>query len=296
MGNTVAPQDVLKQYGADILRIWVVASDYSEDLRIGPEILKGAADSYRRLRNTMRFLLGNLAGWDEAERVDPEEIRVLYVEGYPRWEYRFLKNTLLRAKNMKAQCLLLDADVDFMQGMIHHHAQALVMTSMVRDRAASKDLTILARRIEFAQDTDGFWLEPHSDLGVKSFTMLLYLSTDPSHSDLGTDIYDADKNHVGRSPFESNAAMIFVPVPVRQIESVARHAPVAVLRPPQREDRPRPLRQGLRRVRRSRPWFGLLQRRVGLVRGDRVDRVLGCAAAGGADAAGGDAALATRVG
>jgi hypothetical protein len=66
-------------------------------------------------------------------------------------------------------------------------------------------------RIEFAQDTDGFWLEPHSDLGVKSFTMLLYLSTDPSHSDLGTDIYDADKKHVGRSPFASNAAMIFVP-------------------------------------------------------------------------------------
>jgi len=66
-------------------------------------------------------------------------------------------------------------------------------------------------RIEFAQDTDGFWLEPHTDLGVKSFTMLLYLSTDDSHEDLGTDIYDADKNHVGRSPFASNAAMIFVP-------------------------------------------------------------------------------------
>ena len=66
-------------------------------------------------------------------------------------------------------------------------------------------------RIEFAQDTDGFWLEPHSDLGVKSFTMLLYLSTDPNHRDLGTDIYDAEKNRVGRSPFEPNAAMIFVP-------------------------------------------------------------------------------------
>ncbi len=48
-------------------------------------------------------------------RVDPEEIRVLYVEGYPRWEYRFLKNILLRAKNMRAQCLLLDADQDFIQ-------------------------------------------------------------------------------------------------------------------------------------------------------------------------------------
>lgn len=66
-------------------------------------------------------------------------------------------------------------------------------------------------RIEYAQDTDGFWLEPHSDLGVKLFTMLIYMSPDESHRDLGTDIYDADKKHVGRSPFESNAALVFVP-------------------------------------------------------------------------------------
>jgi hypothetical protein len=66
-------------------------------------------------------------------------------------------------------------------------------------------------RIEFAQDIDGFWLEPHSDLGVKLFTMLLYLSKDPSHRDLGTDIYDTNKNRVGRSPFAPNAAMVFVP-------------------------------------------------------------------------------------
>jgi hypothetical protein len=66
-------------------------------------------------------------------------------------------------------------------------------------------------RVEFAQDTNGFWLEPHTDLGVKSFTFLLYLSTEAQHTDLGTDIYDNDKKHVGRSPFKSNAAMIFVP-------------------------------------------------------------------------------------
>lgn len=66
-------------------------------------------------------------------------------------------------------------------------------------------------RIEYAQDTDGFWLEPHTDLGVKLFTCLLYLSGDPSHATLGTDIYDADKGHVGRSPFAPNAAMVFVP-------------------------------------------------------------------------------------
>ena len=59
-GNTVSPDQVIKQYGADILRLWVAQSDYSVDLRIGPEILKGVADSYRRLRNTLRFLLGSL--------------------------------------------------------------------------------------------------------------------------------------------------------------------------------------------------------------------------------------------
>jgi hypothetical protein len=66
-------------------------------------------------------------------------------------------------------------------------------------------------RVEYAQDTDGFWLEPHTDLGVKTFTLLLYASKDPSHGDLGTDIYDQDKKHLGRSPFAPNAAMIFVP-------------------------------------------------------------------------------------
>lgn len=66
-------------------------------------------------------------------------------------------------------------------------------------------------RVEFAQDTDGFWLEPHTDLGVKSFTFLLYLSKDPAHVALGTDIYDAEKRHVGASPFKSNGALIFVP-------------------------------------------------------------------------------------
>lgn len=66
-------------------------------------------------------------------------------------------------------------------------------------------------RIEYAQDTNGFWLEPHSDLGVKALTILLYLSKGSGHSDLGTDIYDHEKNHVGRSPFASGGAMVFVP-------------------------------------------------------------------------------------
>ena len=74
LGNTVAPQEVIDQYGADILRLWVAQADYTADLRIGKEILKGVADSYRRLRNTLRFLVANLKDWDEAERLDPAEM------------------------------------------------------------------------------------------------------------------------------------------------------------------------------------------------------------------------------
>ncbi|MEO3432700.1 isoleucine--tRNA ligase [Inquilinus sp. CAU 1745] len=74
LGNVTAPQDVIAQSGADILRLWVVSSDYSEDMKIGPEILKYQADSYRRLRNTLRYLLGALGGFSEAEKVDPSEM------------------------------------------------------------------------------------------------------------------------------------------------------------------------------------------------------------------------------
>jgi isoleucyl-tRNA synthetase len=74
LGNVVAPQDVMRDSGADILRLWVVASDYSEDLRIGPEILKYQADVYRRLRNTLRYLLGALDGLTAEEAVPAERM------------------------------------------------------------------------------------------------------------------------------------------------------------------------------------------------------------------------------
>ncbi|MEM9278216.1 MAG: isoleucine--tRNA ligase, partial [Pseudomonadota bacterium] len=61
LGNVVTPQEVIKQSGADILRLWVSSADYSEDLRIGPEILKTSIDAYRKMRNTLRWMLGNLA-------------------------------------------------------------------------------------------------------------------------------------------------------------------------------------------------------------------------------------------
>ena len=74
LGNTIVPEEVVKQYGADILRLWVAQTDYTADQRIGPEILKGVADSYRRLRNTMRFMLGSLNDFTEADRVAPADM------------------------------------------------------------------------------------------------------------------------------------------------------------------------------------------------------------------------------
>ncbi|RXF74080.1 isoleucine--tRNA ligase [Hansschlegelia zhihuaiae] len=74
LGNVVAPQDVIRQSGADILRLWVVMSDYEDDLRIGPEILKTTTDAYRKLRNTLRWMLGSLAHFRAGDTVSFAEM------------------------------------------------------------------------------------------------------------------------------------------------------------------------------------------------------------------------------
>jgi isoleucyl-tRNA synthetase len=73
-GNVTAPQDVIKDSGADILRLWVAASDYSDDLRIGREILKTFVETYRKLRNTIRWMLGSLHHFREDDRVAPDQM------------------------------------------------------------------------------------------------------------------------------------------------------------------------------------------------------------------------------
>jgi isoleucyl-tRNA synthetase len=74
LGNTLAPQVIAEKNGAEILRLWAASSDFTEDLRIGQDIIKANIESYRRLRNTIRFLLANLAGFDEKERIGAEEM------------------------------------------------------------------------------------------------------------------------------------------------------------------------------------------------------------------------------
>ena len=73
LGNVISPDDILKKYGVDILRLWVVASDYYDDLKLDNAILQSQAESYRRIRNTFRFLIGNLSDFTEEEAIDESE-------------------------------------------------------------------------------------------------------------------------------------------------------------------------------------------------------------------------------
>ena len=74
IGNVISPDEIINKYGADILRIWVVASDYSEDLKIDNQIINYQIDSYRKIRNTIRFLLGNLNNFSVNDAVELEQM------------------------------------------------------------------------------------------------------------------------------------------------------------------------------------------------------------------------------
>ncbi len=98
LGNVIAPEDILKKYGADILRIWVASSNYAEDLRIDYSILDQHSDSYRKIRNTFRFLLGNLN--DKFEDIDLEKIEL---QNLPELE-KFMLNKMVSINNHFNSC------------------------------------------------------------------------------------------------------------------------------------------------------------------------------------------------
>ncbi len=126
LGNTTAPQDVIKQYGADILRLWVAQSDYADDLRIGKDIINTTVDSYRKLRNTMRWLLGNLAHYRPGEAVAhsdmPElerlilnrlyELDVLVREAYGAYDYKRVVAALSNFMNVELSAFYFDIRKD----------------------------------------------------------------------------------------------------------------------------------------------------------------------------------------
>jgi isoleucyl-tRNA synthetase len=126
LGNTTAPQDIIKQFGADILRLWVAASDYADDLRIGKEIINTTVDSYRKLRNTMRWLLGNLAHYKAEEAVAladmPElerlilnrlaELDVLVRDAYDSYDYKRIVAALSNFMNVELSAFYFDIRKD----------------------------------------------------------------------------------------------------------------------------------------------------------------------------------------
>ena len=96
MGNVISPDDILKNYGADILRVWVASSDYAEDLRIDKSILSQHAESYRKIRNTFRFILGNLK--DNFEKKDLKKINI---SEFDELEQYILNKLFLIEKSLK---------------------------------------------------------------------------------------------------------------------------------------------------------------------------------------------------
>jgi isoleucyl-tRNA synthetase len=126
LGNVVAPQEIIKQYGADILRLWVASSDYSEDLRLGKEIVQTTVDAYRKLRNTLRWLLGNLAHFTEADRTphaDMPELERLILHrlaqldeevrrAYREYDYRRVVTLLSNFMNVELSAFYFDIRKD----------------------------------------------------------------------------------------------------------------------------------------------------------------------------------------
>ena len=175
VGNTVAPEQVVKQYGADILRLWVAQADYTADLRIGDEILKGVADSYRRLRNTMRYMLGSLADFSEADRIDaaemPElerwvlhrlaELDVQVRDGYTKYDFQGVFQAVFTFATVELSAFYFDIRKD-----------ALYCDGdTVRRRAARTVLDALYHRITkwlapmLTFTMEEVWLERYGDEG-----------------------------------------------------------------------------------------------------------------------------------
>ncbi len=126
VGNVTAPQDVIKASGADILRLWVASSDYSDDLRIGPEILKTFSDNYRKIRNTLRWMLGTLGHYDPSQAVAakdmPElerlmlhrlaELDVLISKAYAEYDYSRVVTALSQFMNTELSAFYFDIRKD----------------------------------------------------------------------------------------------------------------------------------------------------------------------------------------
>nr|WP_301541599.1 isoleucine--tRNA ligase [Xanthomonas euvesicatoria] len=127
LGNGIEPQDIMKTLGADILRLWIASADYSNEMSLSQEILKRNADAYRRLRNTARFLLGNLHGFDPLQHLvaldemvlldrwivhRAHELQEKIVAAYARYDFAEIVQALLNFCSVDLGSLYLDVTKD----------------------------------------------------------------------------------------------------------------------------------------------------------------------------------------
>jgi isoleucyl-tRNA synthetase len=126
LGNTIAPQDIIKKFGADILRLWAATIDYAEDHRIGDEIIANTVEMYRKMRNSFRWLLGNLAHYKPEEAVayaDMPELERLILhrlavldaevrEGYRAYDYKRVVTTVSNFMNLELSAFYFDIRKD----------------------------------------------------------------------------------------------------------------------------------------------------------------------------------------
>ena len=126
LGNVTKPEDLIQQYGADVIRLWVVSSDFTDDLRVGQDIMKANVESYRKIRNTFRFLLGNLDNFSEDEVVDYKDMPELerYIlhklclidnevrESYENFDLKSVFQILLNFSNLDLSSFYFDIRKD----------------------------------------------------------------------------------------------------------------------------------------------------------------------------------------
>ncbi len=140
VGNVIAPEEVIKKYGAEILRLWVASEDYRDDIKISDEILKQLSDAYRKIRNTIRFLLGNLADFEP----DRDRVALQELEEIDRW-------ALHRFELMKRKAIAAYDRFDF-HPVFHglHQFCGVTMSAfyldVIKDRLYTAPTASVARR------------------------------------------------------------------------------------------------------------------------------------------------------
>ncbi|HTT97112.1 MAG TPA: isoleucine--tRNA ligase [Rhizomicrobium sp.] len=165
VGNVILPQTIADKNGADIFRLWVASSDFTQDLRMGNDVIQSNTDAYRRLRNTIRFMLANLSGFDESERVGrdqmPEleryilaklaEIDAVVREGYTKYDFNRVYNTVFSFCTNELSALYFDIRKDVLYcdaiGSLRRRA-----TRTVTDEAFRRVVTWLAPILCFTME------------------------------------------------------------------------------------------------------------------------------------------------